>query len=80
MEHVKNGFAGFASLSLIQLLIVDGSVGLSFNLMFSLWRLLHYDFKLDYVISTVFVVIGVARMVGEVRRVMRVATARLLTF
>lgn len=79
VDHFKNIFSGLASLSLIQLLIVDGSVGLSFNLMFSLWRLVHYDFKLDYAISTVFVLIGLGRMVGEVRRVVRVGTARLLT-
>lgn len=79
MSLVKNVFCGLAALSLLQLLIVDGSVGLSFNLMFSLWRLAHYNFRLDYVLSGVFIVIGIMRMGVEVHKGVRVGSARLLT-
>lgn len=79
VKMLKNVFSGLAALSLLQLLIVDGSVGLSFNLMFSLWRLVHYDFTLDYFLSTMFIILGIWRMAHEVHRLTKMMTARLLT-
>ena len=67
-QTVQNAFMALGGLSIIQLMIVDGNVMVSFNLLFAFWRLYYYGFKFDHLLCLILVSFGMTRMVSEIHR------------
>lgn len=55
-------FTGCAILALLQFLLFSPNLNMAFNLLFSLWRIQKYEYRIDCILTFVFVSYGLVRL------------------